>query len=208
MNQNIKDVRVPRSLRGAALALCLLASCVTSTADDPSGSRAAAEEAPQAQPIEPGPQHQALQQLVGDWSFELRNMEGGEPGVVSARGTGKIQSVLDGRYLIWNTSAEAEGGEVHGAGLLGYDLLQKQYEFLWVSGRTTGMPIARGEGVLMGRGIDFTIQVRDPRTGRLAVGRTLLRATDLDNFVMENYALDVSGELRVRQRTSYRRVGS
>lgn len=162
----------------------------------------------QAPTLEPGPMHKALHPLIGEWKFELLDMEGGEPGTLTARGTGSIQSALGGRYLIWNTTAESEGGEVHGAGLLGYDLAQKQYEFLWVSGRTTGMPIARGEGVLMGRGIDFTIQVRDPRTGRLAVGRTVLRATDLDHFVMENYALDVAGELRVRQRTKYSRVGS
>lgn len=194
----------------ATLPLLGLAACVTSTANDPSGSRgnAGSDQPLQAPTLEPGPQHKALHQLIGEWKFELLNMEDGEPGTVSARGTGTIQSVLGGRYLIWNTTAESEGGEVHGAGLLGYDMLQKQYEFLWVSGRTTGMPIARGEGVLMGRGIDFTIQVRDPRTGRLAVGRTLLRATDLDSFVMENYALDIAGELRVRQRTSYRRVGS
>lgn len=194
----------------AALPLLGLAACVTSTANDPTGSRSTgvADEPLQAPTLEPGPQHKALHQLIGEWTFELRNMESGEPGTVSARGTGTIQAVLGGRYLIWNTTAESEGGEVHGAGLLGYDLAQKQYEFLWVSGRTTGMPIARGEGVLMGRGIDFTIQVRDPRTGRLAVGRTLLRATDLDHFVMENYALDIGGELRVRQRTSYQRIGS
>jgi uncharacterized protein DUF1579 len=193
-----------------ALALLGLSACTTSVTRDETGSRAGGGEAhpAQAPTLEPGPQHKALHQLVGEWNFELLNMEGGEPGTVSARGTGSIKTVLGGRYLIWNTTAEADGGEVHGAGLLGYDMTQKQYEFLWVSGRTTGMPIARGEGVLMGRGIDFTIQVRDPRTGRLAVGRTLLRATDLDSFVMENYALDIAGELRVRQRTKYSRVGS
>jgi len=192
----------------AAIALLGLVSCTTSVAGDETGARGGSGERLHAPTLEPGPQHRALHQLVGEWNFELLSLEHGEPGAVSARGTGSIRTVLGGRYLVWNTTAESDGGEVHGAGLLGYDLTQKQYEFLWVSGRTTGMPIARGEGVLMGRGIDLSIQVRDPRTGRLAVGRTLLRATDLDHFVMENYALDIAGELRVRQRTRYSRVGS
>lgn len=189
---------------------CLLtfASCATSGSKGEKPATSGADQPLQAPMLEPGPMHKALHQLIGEWKFTLYSMEDAGEGRAVAHGTGSIRSVLGGRYLIWNTTADAEIGEVHGAGLLGYDVLQKQYEFLWVSGRTTSMPIARGEGVLAGRGIDLTIQVRDPRTGRLSVGRTLLRATDLDNFVMENYSLDVSGELRVRQRTKYTRVGS
>lgn len=201
-------MRRPLSTALTAGLLALAASCATSLSNDPSGAREpgpgeSGETLPA--PTQPGEHHQAMQVLAGDWNLELVDFSDGGDGRVVARGTGEIRSELGGRYLVWKTAVDSGDGERHGAGLLGYDLLNKTYEFLWVSGRTTGMPIARGEGVLMGRGIDLNIQVRDPRTGRIAVGRTLLRATDRDHFVVENYALDVGGELRVRQRTSYSR---
>jgi len=190
-------------------ALVLSTACVTSVSNDSDGSSrsggaAPAAGTPEAQPL--GQHHKAMQQLVGEWTFELLDMEKEGTQRRLASGKGTIRAELGGRYLVWNTRSDT--GHGHGAGLLGYSLVNKQYEFLWVSGRTTGMPIARGEGVLNGRGITLNIKERDPRTGQLLSGSMLLRAIDLDHFVLDNYALDVTGELHVRRRTSYERVGS
>lgn len=197
------------AVAGAALALALGTGCVTTDDDAPErrASTDAAAPVVGARPVAVTTrEHEELRRLVGRWDLEIVDLRRGDPGRVVARGRGRIEARLGGRYLFWETTVGEGDDAQQGAGILGFDAASREYEFLWISSRTTGIPVARGEGVLFGRGIELHVEGRDPRTGRPVAGTTLLRAAAPDDLVVEQYGLDATGELRVMTRTRYRRV--
>ena len=154
---------------------------------------------------EPGPEHRALDPLVGDWRTVLASVgpDGGE--VPLAAGTARVHWALDGRYLRWEASLEVAGVARQTSGFLGFDRRAANYVYFTVTSLSTGMSIARGVGELARGGIRFELEQVDPRTSVVVRMKSVLRL-EPDGFVLDQIGPDEGGREHVVQRTRYRRA--
>ncbi len=95
--------------------------------------------------IVPGPEHDWLANLVGEWDQEMRlwMTPGADPLHMSGRSVNEL--VLGGRYL----SLDSEGGEgplaMHSLGMLGYDRTAQEYFHVGFDTMTTKYTASRGQ---------------------------------------------------------------
>ena len=154
---------------------------------------------------EPGPEHHALDPLVGDWLTVLSSVgaDGGE--VALASGTTRVQWVLDARYLRWEATLEVAGIARQTSGFLGFDRRAANYVYFTVTSLSTVMSIARGVGELARGGIRFELEQVDPRTSVVVRMKSVLRL-EPGGFVLDQLGPDEGGREHVVQRTRYRRA--
>jgi hypothetical protein len=211
------DIRVRSRLAVCAL-LAAVSACMapvpqhgarTNTIVVPA-QRSIEEQAAQAESASrPGPEHTALDVLVGTWSTTTVAVAADGSESEPRHGNALIEWVFGGRYLRWEATLEL-GGVVHATtGFLGYDRSGSEYQMLMISDLATGMSVARGRGDLSGSGIRLVIELVEPATGGINRAESTLRATTADHFQLDQLGLDEhTGEERVVRRTHYRRTGA
>jgi len=93
----------------------------------------------------PGPAHQALEPLVGDWNAEVKMwMAPGEPPTTS-KGTAKSTWTLKGRYVQQEFNGEFMGKPFHGMSFTGYDNVREKYRSVWLDDMSTSMVTSEGD---------------------------------------------------------------
>ena len=94
----------------------------------------------------PGPEHKALEMLVGDWKAEVKCwMEpDGAPQVSQA--TAKVSWTMNGRFLQEDFSGEMMGKPFQGRTVIGFDNVKRIYQSVWVSDMQTSMFVTEGFG--------------------------------------------------------------
>ncbi len=92
----------------------------------------------------PGPAHEALGHLIGDWQAEVRCwMEPGgetETNAGSAKGTW----IMNGLFLQEDFTGEMMGRPFSGRTILGYDNVQETFKMVWLADNQTSMFVAEG----------------------------------------------------------------
>ena len=110
----------------------------------------------------PGPEHKALEALVGDWDVASRWwMAPGAPPEES-KGTSKVRSILGGRFVQEDYSGQFMGKPLNGLGLTGYDNFKKRYASSWVDDSGTAMYTSTGKAAADGKSFTFTGRMDDP----------------------------------------------
>jgi hypothetical protein len=117
------------------------------------------QSAPKPKPAEPPPvfgpapqrEHQWLQQLVGEWSYETATtVEPGQP-PVTAQGTESVRS-LGGLWVLGESQGEMPGGAIGTALVtLGYDITRKRFVGTWIGSMMTNLWVYDGELDASGR---------------------------------------------------------
>src|SRR5262245_51308147 len=93
----------------------------------------------------PGPAHQALDPLVGDWNAEVKMwMTPGEPPTLS-KGTSKNTWTLKGRFVQAEFNGDFMGKPFHGIGFTGYDNVRQKYRSVWIDDMSTTMVTSEGD---------------------------------------------------------------
>lgn len=89
---------------------------------------------------QPGPEHEVLQRMVGDWTWTSTSPMG-----ESSEGTMHAESIFDGRYVLhhWNGSFGEMDFEGHGVD--GYDTMKGEYVSGWIDNFSTGVMTSHGE---------------------------------------------------------------
>lgn len=205
----------PAPRRARLLALASLAAGCVSHPDPRVRSQAPAPPPPSAATIEqrvaelerasePGPEHRALDPLVGEWRTTLSAVapDGSEREL--AHGFARVRWVLDGRYLAWDASLEVGGVARETSGFLGYDLRARTHVYFTVTSLSTGMTVARGTGDIARGGIRFELEQADPQTGVVVRMTSLLRLEPGGGFALDQLGTGEDGRERVVQRTRYR----
>ncbi len=103
----------------------------------------------------PGPPHQKLAKLVGDWTIKTKMTIPGGPAEES-EGTAKLAMAFDGRFLHEDDAGTMMGMPFKGGKLLGYNNGSKKYEAVWVYTLGTGMLTMNGASEDGGKTIKFT----------------------------------------------------
>jgi Protein of unknown function (DUF1579) len=93
----------------------------------------------------PGPAHQALEPLVGEWDAEVKTwMDPGAPPTIS-KGTAKSSWALKGRFVQQEFSGEFMGQPFHGIGFMGYDNVRQKYRNVWIDDMSTTIVTSEGD---------------------------------------------------------------
>jgi hypothetical protein len=138
-------------------------------------SRLAAQEPPK-----PGPEHEALKKLVGDWDCTI-SMAGME-----MKGTATYKLGFGGFWLTERFNADFGGMKFEGRGTIGYDPARKHYVSTWVDSMSPTMIIMHGSMDKDGK--IFTETGEGPgMDGKLTKLKTVAEYKDNDNFTFTMY---------------------
>lgn len=85
----------------------------------------------QAPPM-PGPEHEHLKRLAGDWSASFKGEGGAE-----SKGTMSVKVECGGLWAFSDFHAEFAGQKFQGRGVDGYDPVKKKYVSVWVDSLST-----------------------------------------------------------------------
>lgn len=133
----------------------------------------------------PGPAHDRLAALAGEWRVEtrIRSAHGAEP--VFVKGSAEARMVLGGRFLVVETRSGEGRLASEGLMVLGFDRRAGEYTAVvfdtWGTYHVTGRgPYDAGAGTAVMSGTDD-----DPITGTTQRYDFVLRFDDADRFVFE-----------------------
>lgn len=156
--------------------------------------------------IEPQKEHEWLQKLVGEWTYESEcSMEPGKPpekfsGSETVRSIGGLWILCEGR------------GEMPGGGMattlmtLGYDPQKKHYVGTWVGSMMTHLWIYNGS--LDADGKVLTLNAEGPNCmeeGKLSKYKDVIEIKSHDHRILTPHMLGDDGEWRPLMTAHYRR---
>jgi hypothetical protein len=133
----------------------------------------------------PGPEHKALDALVGNWTCKAKFWAGPEQ-VMESEGTVQRKWIFDNRFVEEHFTGNAFGKPFKGLGLTGYDRFQKQYQTLWIDSMSTGMMKSHGTYDAGSKTFTFKGEEHDPVMGKMKT-RDVLRIVDDSKHVLEAY---------------------
>lgn len=136
----------------------------------------------------PGPAHQALNALVGDWKAEVKCwMDPGGPPTVS-QGSANASWKFNGRFLEEDFKGEMMGQPFHGRTILGFDNIKQSFNSVWLSDTQTSMFVSEGKGDSGNKVVTLEGKATCPGTGRKDVPmKTVLRLLSPDKHLLEMF---------------------
>ena len=191
-------IRIQTAVALAALGLVLGAAALR--ADEkakapaaPAGMDQAAMEA-MMKAATPGPQHQHLAKMVGDWTFT--NTFWMAPGAPPQQSTGTMhaESLMGGRYVEHHWKGDMMGAPFEGRGTDAYDNVAKQWESTWIDNMGTGMMNGTGSCDEAMKSCTYNNELWDPMTGKKGSMRSVITWVSDNEFHNEMYAPGPDGK--------------
>jgi hypothetical protein len=165
---------------------------------------AASVQAQEHLPAVPGPVHQRMAKLAGEYTTVAKfAAKPGDPGQDS-RGTAKLTSVLGGRFVQEENGGNLVGQAYAGQRLYGYNDASGQYEAVWVYTGSNAIMTLTGTSTDEGKTINWTANF-DVAKGRKVTLIVKTRFLDPDLFVVELIAKNPDGSLGALLETTYTR---
>lgn len=91
------------------------------------------------EPPKPGPEHEVLKKLVGDWDATMKF------GGMESKGTVTYKMELGGLWLVSTFEGDFGGQKFSGRGLDSYDAGKKKYVGVWVDNMITSPLVMEGD---------------------------------------------------------------
>ena len=141
----------------------------------------------------PGPDHERLNQLIGEWTTFIKHWKTAEDEPTTLRGTARCQWVLGGRFVEEHAENEtSNGGRFQSVTYLGYDRQTKLYDRFWLTNTWTGMFIERGRydpdtNVIQTQGSEI-----DP-SGAVILTTSELKIDSPNRHVFTSYTIGTDG---------------
>jgi hypothetical protein len=141
--------------------------------------------------ITPGPFHQKLAQLQGDFTSETTVwMMPDNPMKASGDCTNKM--IMSGRYLESKYNGNMMGMPFEGLGTLGYDNISKSFVNTWIDNLGTGIMVLTGK-MTSDDVLELKGQITDPMSGKVQSIRQTLKWVDATHHTIEMFA-DINGK--------------
>lgn len=86
----------------------------------------------------PGPEHEKLKKLVGDWDATVTS------GGMESKATSQSRIDLGGLWLLTVFHADFGGTKFEGMGAMGYDPLKKKYVSAWIDSMSPSLLVMEG----------------------------------------------------------------
>jgi hypothetical protein len=152
---------------------------------------------------EPQKEHQWLQKLVGEWTYETEAMMGPGKPPEKARGTERVRS-LGGLWVLAEGQGEM-GGKVETTLLtLGYDPQKRRYVGTWIGSMMTNLWVY--EGTLSGNVLTLDTEGPSFETeGKMVKMRDVTEFKSDDHRVLTSQALGDDGKWQTFMTAHYHR---
>lgn len=165
----------------------------TKPAEQSAGGMSDADMQKMMQAASPGPEHQRLAKMAGDWTFtNTMWMAPGAPPMQST-GTMHAETTMGGRYLVADWNGDFMGQPFHGRATSAYNNVAKRYEDTWVDNMGTGIMYSTGscdaKGVCTYSGDSW-----DPMSGQKMTMRSVMSWSGDNSFKTEMYAPGPDGK--------------
>ena len=134
-----------------------------------------------------GPQHEAFAQKAGTWNQVVKMYMPGLPPMES-KSTATRETILGGRFLIEKVKGDmGPMGPFEGQGMLGYNVMTKQYDHVWTDSMSTGMMISHGAAAADGT-VAMTGEYDDPAGAKVKT-RTVSKTVSDNEEHFEMYEI-------------------
>jgi hypothetical protein len=144
-----------------------------------------------------GEHHKKLEPMIGEWEINTKfYMDPSQPPAES-KGSAVNSWMLGNRYFHQTIKGEFGGMKFEGAGVIGYDNLQKKYVFAWIDNMGTGIEHGVGHMDKDGKVLTFHHEEIDPLTGKMSKGKDVTTIIDNDNFKTEFYKVEGDKEIKM-----------
>lgn len=155
----------------------------------------------------PGPDHKALDPLVGKWKCAVRGwMKPGDKAEES-QGISENSWVLGGRFLKQDFKGDWAGQSFEGVGYTGYDNVRKEYTCLWLDNMSTGIMEATGVLDPKSKTINTSGHFSCPMTGeKNRWVRSEIKINDNDNNTYTSYFMGPDGKEFKSMEITYARM--
>ena len=155
---------------------------------------------------EPQKQHQWLQQLVGDWTFEAECKTGPDQPPVTGRGSETVRS-LGGLWVLCEGQGEMPGcGPATTLMTLGYDPAKERFVGTFIASMMTHLWLYDGE--LDSAAKMLTLYAEGPSMaaeGKLAKYKDVIELKSSDHRVLTSHLLGEDGQWHAFMTANYRR---
>ena len=147
----------------------------------------------------PGPQHEMLKKLAGDWNAKVRfQMDPSQPWQES-QSTSTVTTLMDGRYSQEVTSGNMMGQPFSGMGITGYDNVLGKFVSTWIDNMGTG--IMTSQGTMSGKVITWVGTMSDPVTGKTTKSRMVTTIVDDDHHTFDMYTVPPGAKKEMKTMT-------
>ena len=149
----------------------------------------------------PGPQHELLKKLAGDWNAKVKyQMDPSQPWQESAS-TSTTTMLMDGRYCQEVVSGQMMGGPFNGVGVTGYDNVIGKYVGTWIDNMGTGIETMQGTADASGKVINWVATMSDPVTGKPSKNRMVTTIADDDHHTLDMYTVPPGAKKEMKTMT-------
>jgi hypothetical protein len=184
-------------------AAALFVAAPSSAADSPPAMTAEQQAMMEkmAKAATPGPQHEMLKKLAGDWSLKVKwQMDPSQP-VQESQSSSTVTTLMDGRYSQEVSNGQMMGEAFSGMGITGYDNVLGKYVSIWVDNMGTGIMTSQGTLDASGKVITWAGTMSDPMTGKPGKARMVTTFADNDHHTFEMFAVPPGGKKEMKMMT-------
>ncbi|MGH9628094.1 MAG: DUF1579 domain-containing protein [Bryobacteraceae bacterium] len=157
--------------------------------------------------IEPQKEHQWLQKLVGEWTYEAEGLTKPDEPPAKSTGTESVRSLGGLWILAEGQGAMPDGGPATAMLTLGYDPQKKRYVGTWIGSMMTHLWVYDG-GTLDASGKVLTLEAEGPdmaAEGKMARYRDVIEFKSDDHRLLTGHMLGDDGKWQKFMTTNYRR---
>ncbi|MGK9475709.1 DUF1579 domain-containing protein [Melioribacter sp. OK-6-Me] len=134
----------------------------------------------------PGPMHEMLSSMAGDWKTVM-TMKGQGGQEMKSEGTAKFEMIMGGRYLKSTFHSDMMGMAMEGIGIDAYDNAKKEFISIWIDNMGTGVTVLNGKFDETTKTITYYGTTVDPATGKDSKIKSVTKIIDDDNHKFEMY---------------------
>jgi len=138
----------------------------------------------------PGAPHKYLDQFAGKWETTMRMWMGPTSTPIENKGSAESRWILDGRFLLEESSAQMMGMPYRGMLFMGYDNFKKKYVISYADNMSTAIFSASGDMDAGGKVMTLYGRMDEPMTGEKdKLVKYITRILSKDKYVLEAYDL-------------------
>lgn len=143
----------------------------------------------------PGPEHERLQALIGNWKAETKAWRRPDEPVEEGKGTVSNFWMLDGRFVGQEYKGRAQRPKYQGLGALGYDNIKKVYTSVWLDTMSTSIYTATGSCDESGNVFTLEGVYQDSVTGKPVKCRSITRIINRKEYSFELFKEGSDGKV-------------
>jgi hypothetical protein len=157
---------------------------------------------------EPGPEHRALEFMIGEWDAAVKATPAPGTPATTTMGTEKNEWVLNNRFVQSHYTGFMNNAPFNGIAYMGFNDATKKYESIWMDSNSSGIMLMTGDLDAKTHTMTFSGDGEDP-TGTKKHYRSITKIESNDKFVFSMMDTGPDGtESTILQITYTRKSGT